>query len=294
MEAVPFKKAKKEFRAISALFLMHGILPLLVMFLLNFVLLQAFMPVFKVFQIHVMLAYLIPMLMTILLSFFGWLWLKPPIQKRHFRWQFPKFWKYAMFLLGINFFCSIVLNGIQAILHPTGVVNNSVVFSGNSIFDFLILAYVIVIGPIFEELLLRGVVLRTLDKYHRTFAILVSSILFGMMHLNLMQTVATFFVGCVLAYASLKEDSLLLPIGLHMLNNLISVLSMIPVLSILMVLSLFACYIGMVVLVHKHMDQVPALFAQEFCTYSYGRLFFSRWTTIVYLIFFVFAMFLTL
>lgn len=75
-------------------------------------------------------------------------------------------------------------------------------------------------GPVAEELVYRGFVLRSLERYGKVFAIVVSSVLFGVMHANLAQGVFAFFVGLVLAYVAL-EYSIYWSLLLHILNNCI-------------------------------------------------------------------------
>ncbi len=80
--------------------------------------------------------------------------------------------------------------------------------------------YVAFIGPIFEELLFRGAILKALEKYGKVFAIVISSILFGLMHMHLFQSVFAAVVGLILGYVAI-EYSIKWAILLHVLNNFI-------------------------------------------------------------------------
>ena len=278
-----FDAVKKEFRKVSGLVLVHSTLVLI----LSMVLVALIFRMEISFSMIMLLSALIPMAITMGMFFLGKAWLKPNLDRRLFSKKLPHFFSYLVILLGVNFYVSFIY---QLVINHFDVPTTdiSILFTGTVWIDLVILAYTVLIGPVFEELLFRGVILRTLDKYHRTFAILVSSALFGMMHMNLSQGVTTFFIGCVLAYASLKEESMTLPIVLHIANNLVAVLSVaLPVLSIIVSLGLIACFVGMVYLLHRHKDKIPELFKREHCDYPYGKMFFSRWTMIVYLILFV-------
>lgn len=278
-----FDAVKKEFRKVSGLVLVHSTLVLI----LSMVLVALIFRMEISFSMIMLLSALIPMAITMGMFFLGKAWLKPNLDRRLFSKKLPHFFSYLVILLGVNFYVSFIY---QLVINHFDVPTTdiSILFTGTVWIDLVILAYTVLIGPVFEELLFRGVILRTLDKYHRTFAILVSSALFGMMHMNLSQGVTTFFIGCVLAYASLKEESMTLPIVLHIVNNLVAVLSVaLPVLSIIVSLGLIACFVGMVYLLHKHKDKIPELFKREHCDYPYGKMFFGRWTMIVYLILFV-------
>jgi len=80
--------------------------------------------------------------------------------------------------------------------------------------------YGCVVAPIVEEVTYRGYVLRTIEKYGKVFAIVVSSILFGIMHGNLPQGMFAFAGGLVLGYVAL-EYSIVWAIILHMFNNMV-------------------------------------------------------------------------
>ena len=51
-------------------------------------------------------------------------------------------------------------------------------------------------------------------------AILISSLFFGIIHLNVHQAVNGFFIGIVMGFIYIKTDSLILTIFLHFINNL--------------------------------------------------------------------------
>lgn len=80
--------------------------------------------------------------------------------------------------------------------------------------------FAVILAPIAEELLFRGVILRRLSTISQRFAIFVSAAIFGMMHGNFLQMVLGFIMGIVLGYAAVKTGSLILPIAGHMFINL--------------------------------------------------------------------------
>jgi membrane protease YdiL (CAAX protease family) len=112
--------------------------------------------------------------------------------------------------------------------------------------------YVVVLGPIFEEIIFRGAVLRSLQPYGNNFAIVLSSILFGVYHLVLFQGVFAFFVGLVLAYCTLRF-SIKWSMLLHILNNAFAMtllytnpdmLILVGIYLLLLVLALIAGILG--------------------------------------------------
>ena len=76
------------------------------------------------------------------------------------------------------------------------------------------------LGPIAEELLFRGLLLRSAQNYGKRFAILSTAILFGMFHGNILQSPFAMMVGLVLAYVTV-EYSIVWAIVLHIFNNFI-------------------------------------------------------------------------
>jgi membrane protease YdiL (CAAX protease family) len=83
--------------------------------------------------------------------------------------------------------------------------------------------YIVLIGPIVEELVFRGAILRRLERFGANFAIVISALLFGLYHMIFFQVVYAFFVGLLLGYIA-KRFSLKWAILLHIVNNSISVI----------------------------------------------------------------------
>jgi hypothetical protein len=69
----------------------------------------------------------------------------------------------------------------------------------------------------------RGAVLRALQPYGTNFAIVLTSLLFGLYHLVLFQGAFAFFVGLVFAYCALRF-SIKWSMLLHLINNSLSML----------------------------------------------------------------------
>lgn len=81
-----------------------------------------------------------------------------------------------------------------------------------------------VAGPVMEELLFRGAITQTLLKQYRPAkAILLSALLFGLIHINPAQIVPAFLIGILLAWTYYKTGSLTPCIFMHILNNSLSI-----------------------------------------------------------------------
>lgn len=89
--------------------------------------------------------------------------------------------------------------------------------SGELVLALLALA---ILPAIAEELLFRGLVVRAYEKCGTKSTIVISAVLFSILHLDIMNILATFFMGILLAYVVVKTDSILSGILLHFSNNL--------------------------------------------------------------------------
>lgn len=74
-----------------------------------------------------------------------------------------------------------------------------------------------------EEFAMRGVVFGVLRRYGNGFAILVSAIVFGLMHGNLSQIPFAFVLGLYFGYIVVKTESVWPAVIIHFLNNFLSV-----------------------------------------------------------------------
>jgi len=97
------------------------------------------------------------------------------------------------------------------------------IFSGSIPFQILAIG---ICAPIMEELCFRGIVFDRLKCLMPTWlAILVSSVLFGIIHMNLFQCLYATVLGVALALIYVRYHNLLAPIIAHMAFNLAAVFS---------------------------------------------------------------------
>lgn len=99
---------------------------------------------------------------------------------------------------------------------------NKIIFDSGIIIEILAAG---IFAPIVEEILFRGILYKRLKEYINPFAgIIISSLLFGIYHFNLVQAVYAFCVGCVFGYLMEKYKSIKVPILAHIVANMISIL----------------------------------------------------------------------
>ena len=90
-----------------------------------------------------------------------------------------------------------------------------------------IMGYIAVMlaAPIAEELAFRGVILKKLkDSFGLVGCVIISALLFGIMHLNPMQSIYVLPMGAMFAFVAYKYDSVIPAIVAHILNNCIGII----------------------------------------------------------------------
>jgi membrane protease YdiL (CAAX protease family) len=80
-----------------------------------------------------------------------------------------------------------------------------------------------VMPALVEEFAMRGVTQGLLRRFGDGFSILVSAVLFGLMHGNLVQAPFAFIVGLGLGFIAIKGGSVFVAVAVHFLNNLASI-----------------------------------------------------------------------
>lgn len=101
--------------------------------------------------------------------------------------------------------------------------NTSIITEKSSL---LIILGAVIIGPIFEEIIFRGIIYKRLKRSMPTvFAILISSILFAVIHDGILWMSYTFLLGLIFAWVFEMCDSLIASVLVHALFNLLSLVS---------------------------------------------------------------------
>ncbi|WP_424555210.1 lysostaphin resistance A-like protein [Streptococcus agalactiae] len=98
----------------------------------------------------------------------------------------------------------------------TGSINQNY----NASVNIFMISHSVIIGPFFEEVLYRGIVLNLLTKYGKWFGIITSGILFGLMHQDISQLLTTSLIGIILGFVA-HHYSFRAALILHICNNFI-------------------------------------------------------------------------
>lgn len=135
-------------------------------------------------------------------------------------------YKNILYLIPIGLSLAIFSN---VILELTNILNNDeaakyVTKSIMSLNPILIIFTTILIAPIVEELVFRAFIFKTISKMSNKYVgMIISSLMFGIMHGNVSQGLYAFFVGLVLSFIYDKLNNISYAIFLHSTMNFSSI-----------------------------------------------------------------------
>lgn len=135
--------------------------------------------------------------------------------------NWKSFIKIFLCFMSIQAIISVVSASTEALLNSFGYTIMEQIESATSVSTTVsMFMYASIIGPIAEEIVFRGVLLRGLEKYGKIFAIIISAIFFGAFHGNFLQGLFATIIGIILAYVTI-EYSIKWAIVIHVINNLV-------------------------------------------------------------------------
>ena len=177
--------------------------------------------------IQVLILFLLPFILTKFL-------LKKPCKQIFKDYKFKKInFKVVLisFALGVlacilNFFIAFIFSAFISMLGYEGLRSLATsTYSYDTLLKFLVGVFCVGILPAFcEEFLHRGFVLNETQKnigYKR--AIIISSILFGLMHLNINQVFYAIILGLIMGFVVVACDNIWPAVIMHFTNNFINV-----------------------------------------------------------------------
>lgn len=112
----------------------------------------------------------------------------------------------------------------ESVSGSSGMENTAVPqISDDMVNNILVIMYVVILGPLTEELLLRGMALKCSNYAGGRIAYVFSAFAFGMFHGNIIQGMLGFLLGLFFAWIDIKANSILPSVFLHIWNNGVSV-----------------------------------------------------------------------
>lgn len=132
-------------------------------------------------------------------------------------------------ILGFVLVKSVIISNWILYLHivPSKNVFNTYMQNATIINTIVISIQVIIIGPIIEELIFRKILLgKLLEKFSNRpiKAVVYSALIFGIIHLNIIQGVAAFGGGIILGLIYYYTKSIKATIFAHILNNFLIII----------------------------------------------------------------------
>ena len=161
-----------------------------------------------------------------------------------------KMTKSYLYLIPFAFLANTGLSRMISLLPSIDIFGNYTkveqnLFSGSIAIQALSL---IVIIPLMEEMIFRGLVYKRIKEYTGSIytGAIVSSLMFGLYHFNLAQGIYGFLLGLIFIFVYEKYKNILAPIVMHMLCNLFAVILSYSGISAFFSESIFAYIILMV------------------------------------------------
>lgn len=198
-------------------------------------------------------------------------------------------------VLGLNYISSFLTLILTAVLEGFGASTTASEAALNFTSGVPMIIYAILVAPLFEEFLYRGALLRYLERFGAKFAILISAIMFGLMHGNIIQIPSAILIGIVFGFIA-KEYSIKLSILLHIINNAFAIsVGFIKSKIILGVLALFiigiitATVAIIIVYLCNYGNRVKMWFKNNKITKGYLLHYFSSITIIILIAYFIFT-----
>lgn len=129
----------------------------------------------------------------------------------------------------INYFYLIILGVILSLIYNVfayylNFALKTSLFDNNSNVAVTLLSTGI-LGPIIEELIFRGIIYNELkSKYSNMKSILITTIFFAIIHINIIQILYALIIGFILIFVYEKYNNIKAPIILHMASNITTTL----------------------------------------------------------------------
>lgn len=144
-----------------------------------------------------------------------------PTQKLGFKLTFLL----SSFGLSIAMIANYVSNMTAGVFNLFGIdINIDIDYKCDNLLEVILFYTSVALLPaLAEEFAFRGVILKIMRKHSDSLAVIVSGVMFGLMHGNFTQIPFALVVGLILAYITVKTNSLIPAMIIHFLNNSISV-----------------------------------------------------------------------
>ena len=138
----------------------------------------------------------------------------------------PNLISYMLLGLWIQLVTGHLAQWVQILMKQLGVRSFApqITVSGSMHRTAVLALYCCVVAPVTEELLMRGLVLKNLCRVSQRLGIVLSALLFAVMHENVPQMLLAFPLGVLLAYITIRHNSVTPAICVHICVNTVEFL----------------------------------------------------------------------
>lgn len=136
--------------------------------------------------------------------------------------EYELFLPVCLMFIGLHFLVSEIDNITQYFIPAPETFNDAIESLLNNESKIGVFFSIVIVAPVIEETLFRGIILRGLLVNHsKALALGTSALLFGLTHLNPWMIIPTGIIGLVLGWIYLKTKSVYLCMFCHSFNNLL-------------------------------------------------------------------------
>lgn len=136
--------------------------------------------------------------------------------------ELKNIYKYIIAAIVLNIFITLIISFIPESKYTQDLTESTQIALQGSFLFILITTGILV--PVMEEIIFRYGICDQLSKINKIYGIIISSLIFGIMHGNLIQGIYATILGLVFAYVNFKKENLLPSILMHISINSFSVL----------------------------------------------------------------------
>lgn len=178
------------------------------------------------YPVYSIVVSIIPILVSIIILLIGFnrkftvASLKPAV-------SFKKFWAVTALGMGSILLGSNAAAITKALMDAFNLKTSEVTAPEGAFQTVIFFITYIVIAPVTEEILFRGIILERLRRYGDIFAVLSSAMMFSLLHGALQSFPSAFISGVFFALISIYSGSPLASMIVHAVNNALSVISII-------------------------------------------------------------------
>lgn len=207
---------------------------------------------------------------------------------KHLNLSFSKVLYYTLISIGSSMILGILTNLINLLLlqFDLQMTMPDLSFKNDAFYNMIIILSVCVIAPVFEELFFRGFILQALKRHGNVFAIITTSILFALLHGNLVQAIPVFALSIVISYSVIQTNNVLIGILIHFLNNSLSIFELFFVKNVVISAIFLLVSIGFIIFTISTIIKKRTMILNYYHLYKGKNItyFFKNWVSIVFLV----------